>query len=118
LLPSAPTTCTVHRSVASIAIRRLSVATFVSYAIRHRPDPCLLDRVSREIGVPEDQSGRRVQPRDGQVDEHGEGGGIALPCSLDETSLVHGRLGWGTASLVVLTGYGVSRMPIVLASVG
>jgi hypothetical protein len=36
-------------------------------------DQCLLDRVSRELGIPEDESGCRVQPRDGLVDELGEG---------------------------------------------
>ena len=70
------------------------------------PEESILDRVSREFRVPEDQPGCRVQPRDGQVDERGEGLMIAIPRSLDETSLVHGRLGCGTATVVVLTGYG------------
>ena len=70
------------------------------------PEERLLDRVARELRVPEDEPGRRVQPREGQVDERGEGVMIALPRSLDETSLVHGRLGCGTAPVVVLTGYG------------
>ena len=52
-------------------------------------DEGLLDRVARELRVPEDEAGRRVQPRDGQVDEHAEGVMIASPCPDDETSLVH-----------------------------
>jgi hypothetical protein len=65
-------------------------------------DQGLLDRVSRELAIPEDESGNRVQPRDGRVDELREGVMIARPRSLDETSLVHGRLGCGTAVMVVL----------------
>ena len=49
----------------------------------------LLDRVSRELVVPEDQSGRRVQPRDGRAGKHGEGVMIASLRPLDELSLVH-----------------------------
>ena len=54
-------------------------------------DEALLDRVSRELVVPEDQSGCRVQPRDGRAGEHGEGVMIAPPRTLDELSLVHGH---------------------------
>ena len=49
----------------------------------------VLDRVSRELAVSEDQSGRSVQPRDGRATEHGEGVMIAPLCQLDETPLVH-----------------------------
>ena len=49
----------------------------------------VLDRVSRELAVPEDQAGRSVQPRDGRASEHGEGFMIAPLCLLDETLLVH-----------------------------
>ena len=52
-------------------------------------DERLLDRIARELRVPEDESGGRVQPRDGQVDELGEGVMIASPRPYDETSLVH-----------------------------
>jgi hypothetical protein len=52
----------------------------------------ILDRVARELRVPEDEASRSVQPRDGPTDEHGEGVMIALPRSLDESSLVHGSL--------------------------
>ncbi len=54
-------------------------------------DEALLDRVSRELVVPEDQSGCRVQPRDERAGEHGEGVMIAPPRTLDELSLVHGH---------------------------
>ena len=54
-------------------------------------DQRLLDRVARELRVVEDQSGRCVQPRDGPVDEHGEGVMIASSGPLDELSLVHRR---------------------------
>jgi hypothetical protein len=50
----------------------------------------LLDRVARELRVAEDQAGGRVQPRDGQVDERGEGVMIAPLSPLDESTLVHG----------------------------
>ena len=65
-------------------------------------DERVLDRVPCEFGVPDDQPGDRVQPHDGQVDERGEGVMIASPGPLDETSLVHVRLCFGTAFVVVL----------------
>jgi hypothetical protein len=43
----------------------------------------------REVVVPEDQSGRGVQPRDEQAGKHGEGVMIAPLRSLDELPLVH-----------------------------
>ena len=55
-------------------------------------DVALLDRVARELRVPEDEPGRRVQPHDGRVDELGEGVMIAPLRSLDEKSLVHANL--------------------------
>ena len=64
-------------------------------------DERLLDRVARELRVPEDEAGGRVQPREGRVDERGEGVMIAPPRSLDEPSLVHGRLGCATTTAVV-----------------
>ena len=54
------------------------------------PDEAVLDRVSRELGVPEDEPGRRVQPRDERAGKHREGVMIAPLRSLDELSLVHG----------------------------
>ena len=53
------------------------------------PDVRLLDRVSRELLVPEDEAGDGLQPRDGRADEHGEGVMIAPACPLDEIPLVH-----------------------------
>lgn len=53
-------------------------------------DESILDRVSRELMVPEDQAGRRVQPRDKRAGKLGEGVMIASPRPLDELSLVHG----------------------------
>ena len=49
----------------------------------------VLDRVSRELVVPEDQAGCRVQPRDERAGKRGEGVMIASPRPLDELSLVH-----------------------------
>jgi len=54
-----------------------------------RADEPVLDRVSREIVVPEDQSGSSVQPRDEQAGKHGESVMIASLRSFDEFSLVH-----------------------------
>lgn len=51
----------------------------------------LLDRVARELRVPEDESGRQLQPRDGPVDEQAEGVMIAPTGPFHETALVHGR---------------------------
>ena len=52
-------------------------------------DETILDRVARELRVPEDQASCRVQPRDGRAGERGEGVMIATLCSFDEVSLVH-----------------------------
>ena len=60
----------------------------VSPAPHHR----LLDGVSRELAIAEDQAGGRVQPRDRRTGKHGEGVMIASLRSLDESPLVHGRL--------------------------
>jgi hypothetical protein len=49
----------------------------------------VLDRVSRELAISEDQPGGCVQPRDGRAGKHGKGVMIARLRSLDETSLVH-----------------------------
>ena len=54
-------------------------------------DICLLDRVARELRVPEDEAGDGVQPRDGRDDERVERVMIAPARSLDEIPLVHGR---------------------------
>ena len=65
-------------------------------------DQGLLDRVARELRVAEDQPGCRVQPREPHVEQQREGVMIALPCPLDECSLVHSRLDCGTTWAVVL----------------
>ena len=59
-------------------------------------DERLLDRVAGQLRIPEDEAGGLVQPRDGPAGELGEGVMIASPRSLDESTLVHGRLGCGT----------------------
>ena len=51
-----------------------------------------LDRVPRELAIPEDEPGSRVQPRDSRAGKHREGVMIAPLRLLDETSLVHLRL--------------------------
>ena len=62
-------------------------------------DQCLLDRVACEVGVPEDETCCSVQPHDSCPGELREGVMIALPCLLDQPSLVqrsprfwHGRV--------------------------
>jgi hypothetical protein len=55
-------------------------------------DECLLDRVARELRVPKDEAGGRVQPRESDVDEFGKGVMIASLRSCNGVSLVHGRL--------------------------
>jgi len=52
-------------------------------------DVGLLDRVPRELGVPEDEAGDGFQLRDGRADQRGEGVMIASARSLDEFPLVH-----------------------------
>ena len=55
------------------------------------PHHRLLDRVARELRVPEDESGGRVQARERHAGEHGEGVMIAPPRLLHEGPLVHGH---------------------------
>ena len=55
------------------------------------PDGRFLDRVARELRVPEDESSDPVQPRDAHAEQAREGVMIALPCPLHQASLVHGR---------------------------
>ncbi len=59
----------------------------VSPCSHHR----ILDSVPRELAVPKDQPGSRVQPRDGRAGERSEGVLVASLCAPDEVSLVHGR---------------------------
>ena len=55
-------------------------------------DQGFLDRVSRELAIPEDEPGSRVQPRDSRAGKHREGVMIAPLRLFHETSLVHCRL--------------------------
>ena len=71
------------------------------------PHQRLLDRVSREFRVPEDESGGCVQSREGRVDELTKGALIAPACPLDETSLLHGHPRFGATIAVALIPYGV-----------
>lgn len=66
-------------------------------------DQGILDRVSSELMVPEDEAGRLVQPRDGGAGKFGEGVMIAPLRSFHDTALVHGRLDCDTAMVVVFT---------------
>jgi len=52
-------------------------------------DISILDAVARELRVPKDQAGSRVQPRDRVAGKRREGVMIAPLGSLDEVSLVH-----------------------------
>ena len=63
-------------------------------------DQCVLDRVTCELRVPDDQPSDGVQPHDGQIDERGEGVMIAFSGLLDETSLVHSSPRLQTATIV------------------
>jgi hypothetical protein len=51
-----------------------------------------------------ERNGGPVQPRAGIAGKQGEGVMIAATRSLDETSLVHGRLGFGTPGWSCSTG--------------
>jgi hypothetical protein len=73
----------------------------------------ILDRVSRELTVPEDEASGRVQPREGSAGNHGKGVMIALPRSLDETTLIHGRLSFRRGTSAVLGCYGDAILEIV-----
>ena len=52
----------------------------------------VLDGVSRELRIPDDEAGGCVQPSESRVDEHGEGVMIASPGSPDQLQLLHDRL--------------------------
>ena len=82
-------------------------------------DEGLLDRVARELRVPEDEASGRVQPREGRIDERREGVMIASLRPTDELSLVHDRLCLRWCDRVVASsGYGVSVTPKVHQAVG
>ena len=68
----------------------------------------LLDSVARELPVPEDESGGRVQPRERTVEERAEGVLVTSGRSFDEASLVHGHPSIRRDRPIALTGYGVA----------
>ena len=76
-------------------------------------DERLLDRVARELRVPEDQPSGSVQPREGGVDELGEGVMITPPRAFDELSLVHCRLDGSRPRRSRSTAYDVARPRMV-----
>jgi hypothetical protein len=80
-------------------------------------DEGVLDRVSRELAVPEDEAGGGVQPREGSAGDRGKGVMIALPRSLDETTLVHCRLSYRRGRNAVLGCYGDGKPRIVPARI-
>ena len=82
------------------------------------PDQRLLDRVARELRVPKDEASGRVQPREGRVDELGEGVMIAPLRASDELSLVHGRLDCVTTTAVVFDRVWRRRWQIAAIDVG
>ena len=55
------------------------------------PHHRVLDGVPRELAVPEDESGGRVQPRDGHASQQREGVLVAPLRPTDEVTLVHGH---------------------------
>ena len=70
----------------------------------------ILDCVLRQIAVPEDQAGGRVQAHDGDANERREGVVIAPLRPFDEVSLVHSRPSLRTALVVVLVENGERRV--------
>jgi len=77
------------------------------------PKRRLLDRVARELRVPEDQAGGRVQSREARADEQTEGLMIALAGPFDECLLIHGALPSARRVLrsQILTGTGLPSVP-------
>ncbi len=55
---------------------------------------CLLDSVSCELRVPEDETGNSVESDKSVAGEHGKGVMIASPRSHDQLLLLHDRLWW------------------------
>ena len=76
-------------------------------------DEPFLDRVARELRVPEDQPGCRVEPRDGRAGKLREGVMIAPLRPLDEVSLVHDNPLPRRGRPVALRWYGVAVARIV-----
>ena len=76
-------------------------------------DHRILDRVARELRVPEDEPGGRVQPRERRIDERDEGVMITPLRPFDECSLVHSHPFGGTTRVVALIGVGAVDQPKV-----
>lgn len=76
-------------------------------------DARLLDRVPRQVRVPEDQSGGSVQARDGGAGKHSEGVMIASLGPLDERSLVHVHPSVPRTEMAAFSWYGALRSRIV-----
>src|SRR5690349_19208652 len=68
----------------------------------------VLDRVARELRVPEDEARGRVQPGGRRRGEHGKGVVIAPRCPLDECPLVHGPSPSSPTTVAGFEGYGVA----------
>ncbi len=92
--PSTPPAGGVEAGVDDQAVEPGIESLRVAQARKVTPgsDVCLLDRVARELRVPEDEAGDRFQPRDGRAEQHGKGVMIAPACPLDEFPLVHSHL--------------------------
>ncbi len=72
-------------------------------------DEAFLDRVARELRVPQDQPCGRVQSRDGRAGKQCEGVMIAPLRPLDEVSLVHDNPRWCAA--VWSRSHGMASIP-------
>ena len=72
------------------------------------PDVRVLDRVPRQLRVPDDEVGDGLQPRDGRDDEWREGVMVAPARSFDEVPLVHSHPRWCDPS-AACKGNGVAR---------
>lgn len=73
------------------------------------PHEGVLDRIARELAVPEDEARRRVHPSRRSRGKHGEGVVIASPRLLDELSEVHGPSP-SPGAFGRSAGYGVGRL--------
>ncbi len=96
--PSAPRSLDrgVHGDAMDLGVPALGIAQArqVSPSLDHR----LLDGIPREIRVPEDESGDRVEARESLAGKQREGVMIAVACCEDQCSLFHGRPpGWSSS---------------------
>ena len=93
MTPAAPTPGLVEAGVHGEAVEPGPEPVRVAQPGQVPPgsDHRILDGVARELRVPEDEPGGRVQPRERRVDERDEGVMIAPLRPFDECSLVHGH---------------------------